>query len=177
MSGEQALVSCGTSKGPILMRFYRDWSPHGYDRAVQLFQDVRTATTTCELLHGMVWYHTLASLLSSHTCLLSLATPTNALQGFFDHSFFFRNVPNFLNQFGITNSDDTHLRSFMQATIPDDTVPDPPIPFQLGTMSFAGSGPNSRTTQMFIAYGYVLRTVHVVEWRNTRPGKRQRPCF
>ena len=40
-SGEEALVSCGTTKGPVVMRMHRDWSPHGYDRVVDLFERVR----------------------------------------------------------------------------------------------------------------------------------------
>ena len=51
------------------------------------------------------------------------------------------------------SSQDEELQSFMEETIPDDPPLDPPIPFQLGTMSFAGSGDDSRSTQMFIAYG------------------------
>lgn len=39
-SGEEALVSCGTTKGPIVMRMHRDWSPRGYDRVVELFERV-----------------------------------------------------------------------------------------------------------------------------------------
>ena len=39
--GEEALVSCGTTKGPVVMRMHRDWSPHGYDRVVDLFERVR----------------------------------------------------------------------------------------------------------------------------------------
>ena len=112
MPGEHALVSCGTSTGPVVMRLHREWSPLGYDRAVELFE-----------------------------------------QGFFDHSHFFRPVPDFLVQFGITYSKEDKLRSFMSQPIPDDPQLDPRIPFEQGTMSFAGSGPNSRTTQMFISYG------------------------
>jgi hypothetical protein len=41
--GEEALVSCGTSKGPVVMRMHRDWSPQGYDRVVDLFERVRVA--------------------------------------------------------------------------------------------------------------------------------------
>jgi cyclophilin family peptidyl-prolyl cis-trans isomerase len=35
---EQAIVSCGTSAGPIVMQFTRQWSPLGYDRVVELFE-------------------------------------------------------------------------------------------------------------------------------------------
>lgn len=59
--GEEAVVSCGTTKGPIVMRMHRDWSPNGYDRVVDLFE-----------------------------------------RGFYDESHFFRAVPGFLCQFGIT---------------------------------------------------------------------------
>lgn len=34
----------------------------------------------------------------------------------------------------------------------DDPQLDPPIPFDEGVISFAGSGPNSRSSQLFIAY-------------------------
>jgi cyclophilin family peptidyl-prolyl cis-trans isomerase len=58
-------------------------------------------------------------------------------------------IPNFLVQFGISyNSEIKH-----QKTIPDDPQRDPPIPFDTGIISFAGYGPNSRTSQLFIAYG------------------------
>jgi peptidyl-prolyl cis-trans isomerase A (cyclophilin A) len=37
--GPTALVKCGTSTGgSFTMRFHRDWSPNGYDRAVELFK-------------------------------------------------------------------------------------------------------------------------------------------
>lgn len=58
---ETSMVECETSAGPIAMEFHRDWSPHGYDRAIELFE-----------------------------------------RGFFDKSHFFRVVPNFLVQFGIS---------------------------------------------------------------------------
>jgi cyclophilin family peptidyl-prolyl cis-trans isomerase len=35
---EQAIASCGTSAGPIVMQFTRQWSPIGYDRVVEFFQ-------------------------------------------------------------------------------------------------------------------------------------------
>ena len=40
MPGEQALVSCGTTRGPIVMRLHHNWSPRGYERAVELFTEV-----------------------------------------------------------------------------------------------------------------------------------------
>lgn len=74
-------------------------------------------------------------------------------KGFFDHSHFFRVVPKFLVQFGISYSEDKSLQQFAHTPIPDDLPPSPKIPFKRGTMSFAGNGPNSRTSQMFISYG------------------------
>ena len=96
--GETATVSCGTSKGPFVATFHRDWSPHGYDRATALYQ-----------------------------------------RGFFDHSHFFRAVPNFLVQFGISYSQDKALQEFANKPIPDDPQLDPPIKFKKGIMSFAGA--------------------------------------
>jgi cyclophilin family peptidyl-prolyl cis-trans isomerase len=58
-------------------------------------------------------------------------------------------IPNFLVQFGISyNAEIKH-----QQTIPDDPQREPPISFDIGIVSFAGYGPNSRTSQLFIAYG------------------------
>lgn len=108
---EEALVRCGTSKGPIVIRFYRHWSPHGYDRAVALFE-----------------------------------------KGFYDHSHFFRVVPDFLVQFGISYTDNAELKRFANSLIPDDPQLEPPIRFEAGTVSYAGSGPNSRNSQLFFAY-------------------------
>jgi peptidyl-prolyl cis-trans isomerase A (cyclophilin A) len=114
MSGdneEEAIVTCGTSKGELVLQFYRHWSPNGYDRAMTLFE-----------------------------------------QHFYDHSHFFRVVPHFLVQFGISYSANKDLIEMSHHSIPDDPKPDPPVPFEPGTISFAGSGENSRTSQLFIAY-------------------------
>lgn len=111
-TGETAIISCGTTKGNFVAKFYHDWSPHGYDRATALFQ-----------------------------------------KGFFDQSHFFRVVPKFLVQFGISYTESKSLKQFAHTPIQDDPQQNPKIPFKRGTMSFAGSGPNSRTSQMFIAYG------------------------
>jgi cyclophilin family peptidyl-prolyl cis-trans isomerase len=73
-------------------------------------------------------------------------------RGFYDHSHFFRVVPNFLVQFGITYSTSEELKRFARTTIPDDPQLDPPVAFQEGTISYAGSGDNSRNSQLFIAY-------------------------
>jgi len=107
---KSATVSCGTSAGPIKMKLYREWSPLGYDRAVELFE-----------------------------------------RGFYDNSHFFRTVPGFLVQFGITYSDDMELKRFGRTAIPDDE-PVEGISFKEGTISYAGGGANSRTSQLFFAY-------------------------
>jgi peptidyl-prolyl cis-trans isomerase A (cyclophilin A) len=68
--------------------------------------------------------------------------------GYFDGCALNRVVPNFLTQFGI--SKDYEMRtSFHSETILDDD-PIEGIHFQPGYMAYAGSGPNSRTTEMFI---------------------------
>ena len=72
---------------------------------------------------------------------------------FFDGSHFFRAIPKFLVQFGISYSEDKELQKFAKTPIPDDPVHDPKIEFHPGIISYAGSGPNSRGSQMFISYG------------------------
>lgn len=57
----------------------------------------------------------------------------------------------FLVQFGISYTDDPELQKLASTTIPDD----PQIPelrkFQVGFVSFAGNGPNTRDSQLFIS--------------------------
>ena len=74
-------------------------------------------------------------------------------RGFYDGSHFYRVVPKFLVQFGISYTTDVDLKHFARTPIPDDPRHDPVIPFGDGTVSFAGSGNNSRTSQLFISYG------------------------
>lgn len=97
---EIALVNCGTTKGNLELRLVREWSPHGYDRAVALFE-----------------------------------------RGFYDRSHFFRVVPNFLVQFGISYSKDEDLQHLAHRTIPDDPPlrGDKAVAFEPGIVSFAGT--------------------------------------
>lgn len=108
---ETAKIVCGTTKGEIELLLRHHWSPHGYDRATELFE-----------------------------------------KGFYDNTHFFRVVPEFLVQFGISYTEDKELQKFGRSTIKDDPQLEPKIPFEPGTISFAGSGPNSRTSQLFFAY-------------------------
>jgi peptidyl-prolyl cis-trans isomerase A (cyclophilin A) len=70
------------------------------------------------------------------------------LDDFFTDIAFFRCVKGFLTQFGI--SDKPEKKHWHRATIPDDKN------LQLGIhkhyVSYAGGGPNSRSTQLFIAF-------------------------
>ena len=63
-------------------------------------------------------------------------------RGWYDGSHFFRVVPDFLVQFGISYTDDEELSQFADKTFPDDPQLEPRIPFDEGVISFAGSGPN-----------------------------------
>ncbi len=68
--------------------------------------------------------------------------------GFYTDIAMYRSVESFLTQFGISDKPQFTLRH--RSTIPDDTPKS--IPIRQGYLSFAGGGPNSRTTQTFIAY-------------------------
>ena len=68
---------------------------------------------------------------------------------YFDGCALNRVVKKFLTQFGI--SADYEMRTeYRNKAIKDDTQLDPRIQFQPGYMSYAGSGPNSRTSEVFI---------------------------
>eukprot|EP00956_Cyclotella_meneghiniana_P010231 scaffold14139_cov74-Cyclotella_meneghiniana.AAC.3 len=71
---------------------------------------------------------------------------------YYDQSHFFRVVPHFLVQFGIGYTTDQELKRYARSSIPDDPKRSDLLPFREGMMSFAGSGPNSRSSQLFIAY-------------------------
>ena len=66
--------------------------------------------------------------------------------GFFSDIYFFRNVPGFVTQFGIS-SDPKVSAAWLTAKIKDDPVRDTN---KRGSLSFATAGPGSRTTQLFI---------------------------
>jgi peptidyl-prolyl cis-trans isomerase A (cyclophilin A) len=65
--------------------------------------------------------------------------------GYFDGNRFFRIVPNFIVQFGMSG-DPATLRKW------DKNIPDDPVlqTNRTGSLTFATAGPNTRTTQLFI---------------------------
>jgi len=72
------------------------------------------------------------------------------LDSFYSTTPIYRHIPNFLAQFGISTSSKLNEKWGWPNTIPDD----PWVPgfhrFTRGSISFAGSGPDSRTTDIFI---------------------------
>ncbi len=69
--------------------------------------------------------------------------------GFFNENRFFRVVPGFVVQWGING--DPQVQSRWR----DNNIPDDPVVTsnERGTITFATSGPDSRTTQLFINFG------------------------
>ena len=72
--------------------------------------------------------------------------------GYYDSTALFRAVDNFLVQFGIAADMEVRNR-WSGKNIPDDI--DLHIPIARGALSFAGSGPESRDTQLFISYSFL----------------------
>ncbi len=69
--------------------------------------------------------------------------------GFYDQAVFYRAVAGFMVQFGL-NADPAVSAAWKMSRIPDDPVRAPNI---AGSVSFATSGPNARSTQIFINLG------------------------
>lgn len=68
-------------------------------------------------------------------------------KGFYTNVALFRVVSNFIAQFGVSENEEHWI--YHQTAIDDDV--NLGVPFYKYTVSFAGAGPNTRTTQLFIA--------------------------
>lgn len=104
-----------------------------------------------------------------------------ASNGFFDNTRFFRVVTGFIVQFGISGRPEV-TDAFLPLAIADDPVK---VTNRRGTLTFATSGPNTRTTQLFINFadnamldaqgfspmGEVVRGMDVVDALNDEYGE------
>lgn len=72
--------------------------------------------------------------------------------GFFDGSCIFRAVTDFLVQFGVSPNADLQ-RKWGHKSLRDDPPRPSLLPMRRGTLAFAGSGKDSRTSQLFLALG------------------------
>lgn len=105
-----ATVVCDTTKGTFVIDVYKEWSPLGAERFVNLVK-----------------------------------------AGFFTDIAFYRCVDGFLTQFGI--SDNPDLEHWHGDSILDD--PNLNMGIKKNYVSFAGGGPNTRSTQIFIAFEFL----------------------
>ena len=69
-----------------------------------------------------------------------------AKHGYYDSTYFFRVIENFVAQFGISGNPSINA-AWQNRRIPDDPVRHPNT---RGTLAFASQGPNSRSVQLFI---------------------------
>lgn len=69
-----------------------------------------------------------------------------AKHGYYDSTYFFRVIENFVAQFGISGNPSINS-AWQNRRIPDDPVRHPNT---RGTLAFASQGPNSRSVQLFI---------------------------
>lgn len=105
--GNNPVVECSTTQGIIAIEVFREWSPLGADRFLELVKD-----------------------------------------NFYTNIALFRCVRDFLVQFGI--SEDPSKKHWHNKNIKDD--PNLNLGIHKHYVSFAGGGPNTRSTQLFIAF-------------------------
>jgi len=72
-------------------------------------------------------------------------------EGFFNGVCLFRAVPHFLTQFGVSHNASMQER-FKVRKLPADYFRRELLPLRRGTLSYAGTGPKSRTTQLWISF-------------------------
>jgi len=73
-------------------------------------------------------------------------------KGFFNGICLFRAVKNFLVQFGVS-ANPAMDQEFGRQTIRDDPLKPELLPLPHGTLAYAGSGPNSRSSQLWLSFG------------------------
>jgi len=137
---DTVIVECGTTEGTIRINVKPFWSPRGAARFLELIDmsnSIHTNTANNNNNNNNPTDPTANASTDDDT-----KTPS-----YYDGCALNRVVPKFLTQFGISRDYKLRTKYRMDTILDDDALS---IPFKPGYMSYAGSGPNSRTTEVFV---------------------------
>lgn len=159
------ITSMGISTLGIILILLASSIYSGFSISEQKHYKVRCQTTKGNQLpsvHFVCWFFLIRVITSCEGLFVIEVIPEWApigawhflelvVDGFYTDIAFFRCVKGFLTQFGI--SDKREKKHWHGMNIPDD--PSQGRPIEKHVVSYAGGGPNTRSTQLFIAFEYL----------------------